>query len=85
MDYEQMKGKTIAAARQMRHKSATDDTGYLRLDFTDGSFLVIAATYGHYDQSHSCRGEYPTDLYIENNTDKIEQLETIEVWERARK
>jgi hypothetical protein len=85
MDYEDMQGKTIAAARQMRHNSNTDDTGYLRLDFTDGSFLVIAATYGMFDQSHSCAGEYPTDIYIENNMEEIEQLEPAEAWERARK
>jgi hypothetical protein len=85
MDYEDMQGKTIAAARQMRHKSDTNDTGYLRVDFTDGSFLVIAATYGSFDQGYSCAGEYPTDIYIVNDLKQIEQLEPIETWERARK
>ena len=40
-----------------------DDSGYLRLDFTDGTYCYIVAGYGGY--TGGSLDEYPTNIRIE--------------------
>ena len=56
-----IKGKTIAKATFMKDKNH-DDEGWLRLDFTDGTYCVIEAGYGCYTGDSA--DEYPTNIYI---------------------
>lgn len=56
-----LNGKTIHSTTRMC-KPPYDDTGWLRLDFTDGTHAIIIAGYmGYTGQSED---EYPTTIGI---------------------
>ena len=46
-EWRSLKGKTITKARQMR-LLGHDDSGFLRLDFSDGSHVTIEGGYDGY-------------------------------------
>ena len=54
-------GKTIASAETMK-RPGFDDSGWLRLAFTDGTIAVVVARYG--DWTGDSEDEYPTSIYI---------------------
>jgi len=57
-------GKTIANVTEMK-KPEYDDTGWLKLDFTDGTHCVIWASYCGY--TGDSEDEYPTCIGISND------------------
>ena len=58
-------GKTIATATVMKLPQF-DDSGWLRLTFTDGTSTIIVASYGSY--TGNSMDEYPTCIYqLEGN------------------
>ena len=59
MDLSLIIGKTIASARQYKHRNH-DDEGWLHITFTDGTQIVIIAGYGGY--TGQSEDEYPTLL-----------------------
>ena len=61
--FSDLSGKTIANAMQMKHPSC-DDSGWLRLAFTDGSAFDIEACYGGY--SGESVDEYPTLIFLKH-------------------
>ena len=61
-------GKTIAQVTKMR-KPEYDDTGWLKIDFTDGTHCVIWAGYGGW--TGGSEDEYPTCIGV---TDDVEGL-----------
>lgn len=58
-------GKTIAKVTRME-KPGYDDAGWLKLDFTDGSFCVIWAGYDDSSYTGNSEGEYPTRIGIDD-------------------
>ena len=59
---EQLIGKTITAATQMKRED-TDDEGFLRLVFSDGSSCVIVSDYIE-EWTGRSKNEYPTDISV---------------------
>ena len=66
MEYNGLIGKTITAATQKKLVDY-DDSGYLELQFSDGTKVIVVASYGSY--TGGSYGEYPTGIFI---TDKLE-------------
>lgn len=60
-EFENLIGKTIKSATQKKLKNC-DDTGFLVLDFTDGTTTTIVASYGGY--TGNSEDEYPTHIEI---------------------
>jgi hypothetical protein len=56
-------GKTISAIQKMKPVNY-DDTGYLKIMFTDGSTCYIVAGYSSY--TGQSEDEYPTTIGIYN-------------------
>lgn len=67
MKIKELEGKTIKSAVFMKDVSS-DDTGYMRLEFTDGEAIIIQ---GYYDecQSGSDGFEYATRISFYNTKD----------------
>lgn len=64
MKLQDLVGKTIKSAHFMKHIS-TDDTGYLKLNFTDDTEIIVQGYYE--DQwSGNSGGEYPTRINFYN-------------------
>ena len=61
-------GKTIAKVTEMK-KPEYDDTGWIKLDFTDGTHCVIWAGYGGY--TGDSEDEYPTCIGITDDADGL--------------
>jgi hypothetical protein len=61
-------GKTIAQVTEMK-KPEYDDTGWLKLDFTDGTHCVIWAGYDSY--TGDSEDEYPTCIGITDDVDGL--------------
>jgi hypothetical protein len=61
MNTQSLVGKTITSATKMRQREY-DDTGYLRLEFSDGTTCDIVAKYGMY--TGDSEDEYPTVLRV---------------------
>jgi len=61
-------GKTIARVTEMQ-KQGYDDTGWLKLDFTDGTHCVIWAGYGCY--TGESEDEYPTRIGISDDDEGL--------------
>ncbi len=62
MEFEDLVGKTIASAVQVKPYIGCDDEGCLQLEFTDGTKAAIMAAYGDY--TGDSYDEYPTYIYI---------------------
>lgn len=62
MNTKELIGKTIKAANIMQ-KQGYDDTGYLKLEFTDGTFVVIVSFYDE-EYTRNSEGEYPTRIEL---------------------
>jgi hypothetical protein len=61
-------GKIISNVENM-HKPGYDDSGWLRLTFTDGTSCIIESSYGTY--TGKSIDEYPSTLFI---LDDVENL-----------
>lgn len=61
MTFDDMVGKMIVDVRRMKPKEY-EDYGFLRIKFSDGTHVVIAAGYG--EHNNNSMGEYPTWLYL---------------------
>ncbi len=61
-------GKTIAKATKMKLPQY-DDTGWLKLEFTDGTSCVIVAGYGEW--TSESEDEYPTRIHIAENIENL--------------
>ena len=61
-------GKTVAKVARMK-KPEYDDSGWLKLEFTDGTFCVIVACYG--DFTGDSEGEYPTTIGISDSDEGL--------------
>ena len=66
MEIKDLIGKTITAA-SIEQLAATDDTGFLVLQFSDGSEAVIIAYYDSYTGNSD--DEYPTRIGITDTID----------------
>jgi hypothetical protein len=62
-------GKTIKSVEQCKAKD-TDDSGYLKITFTDDSFVFIESYYG--DFTGNSYDEYPTGINIFYNINLTE-------------
>ncbi len=62
MTFKELNGKTITRATKKKLKGF-DDEGYIKLFFSDGTSVIIVASYGGY--TGKSEDEYPTDIYIE--------------------
>ncbi len=69
MEFNDLIGKTICSAIQMKDADHPDD-GYLKLEFTDGTACVIIGCCGGYD-SDAANGEYPSRIYIERDVEGL--------------
>lgn len=61
-------GKTIAKVTEMK-KPEYDDTGWLKLDFMDGTYCVIVAELG--EHTGKSEDEYPTRIKISDNVEEL--------------
>lgn len=61
-------GKTISVITKMK-QPGYDDTGWLKLDFTDGTHCIICGDYGGY--TGESVDEYPTRIWIQENVDGL--------------
>lgn len=71
MDFQDLQGKTIAKATQMK-KPKYDDDGWLKLEFTDGTSCVILAGYGGY--TGESEDEYPIGIDVIESDDGLEPV-----------
>jgi hypothetical protein len=60
MKLQDLIGKTINSAYFMKHIS-TDDTGYIKLNFTDNTEIIIQG-YCDSEWTDNSQGEYPTRI-----------------------
>ena len=61
-------GKTITSVTEMKMPEF-DDTGWLKLDFSDGTYCVICAGYGSY--TGNSEDEYPTRIGISDSAEGL--------------
>lgn len=71
MNPQNLVGKTITSATQMKHPNY-DDNGWLLLKFSDGTECLITASYSGY--TGYSEDEYPTRIGLSDTT-----LETIDL------
>lgn len=72
-----IEGKTIAKVMKMENPDY-DDEGWLKLEFTDGTFCVIQAGYG--GNTGCSMGEYPTDIRITTDDETLVPIEGASVY-----
>lgn len=65
-------GKTIAKITKMK-KPQYDDTGWLKMDFTDGTHCIIWAGYDGW--TLKSEDEYPTRIGIADHVDGLVPLD----------
>jgi len=65
-DFKDLIGKTIVSAEQLEHPSY-DDSGWLKLTFSDNTSAVIISGYG--DHTGDSSDEYPTYISIVDGED----------------
>jgi len=75
MNIEDLNGKTIRAAYQMKMEKCDDD-GFLRLEFTDGTRCDVIAGYGGY--TGMSKDEHPTDISVDECDDSLIRCENAE-------
>ena len=63
MKLDQLIGKTIKNAQQLKHRN-WDDTGYILLEFTDDTKVLIESGYDEY--TGESVGEYPTLIKVKD-------------------
>jgi hypothetical protein len=63
--FDELIGKTITAATVKKYEKY-DDWGFLELQFTDGSNVIIEAGYGGY--TGKSIDEYQTQIWIRNDS-----------------
>jgi len=73
-NFEDMIGKTIISAKQMKLKGC-DDKGFLRLEFSDRTSCIIAGGYGEY--TGESESEYQTLICIGSRQEELEDMEDI--------
>ena len=66
MEFRDIEGKTIRSATHVK-RPATDDEGWLLLEFTDGTQCVVFSWYGGF--TGNSEDEYPTGIGISGNVD----------------
>jgi hypothetical protein len=73
MNFKDLIGKTIVAAKQKKLKNYDDD-GFLELQFSDNTKVIIIAFYDMNWTGHS-QDEYPTRIYVNDNyNDELEDI-----------
>lgn len=72
MDTKNIIGKTISAASLMK-RDGYDDEGWLKLEFSDGTFCVVVAGYGCY--TGNSNDEYPTYIDISDDISGLVPVE----------
>lgn len=73
-EFQQLIGKTIKKIESYKVKGY-DDTGNLKITFTDNSFVFIEAGYGNY--TGNSEDEYPTKINILPLNFQLFELEPI--------
>jgi hypothetical protein len=71
MEFKDLIGKTITDVKEMR-KPDYDDEAWLRIDFSDKTYCVFAASYGGY--TGKSEDEYPAYIAIQSNVEGIEEI-----------
>lgn len=66
-----MLGKTISAVERMCDKEFTDDTGFLKISFTDNTSVVVESLYGSGGTSARCEYDTGIDVHIPDETNTI--------------
>lgn len=75
MKYKELIGKTIESIYRCKLREY-DDTGYLMINFTDGTKVIIESGYS--DWTGNSLYEYPTNIIVYKATDeKISKLEIL--------
>ncbi len=69
MEFKDIEGKTIKSAKQMKLRMG-DDTGWLLLQFTDGTECAIEAYYSD-EYTGDSDAEYPTRIRIDSRVDHL--------------
>lgn len=72
MTFQDLVGKTITEAKQMKHKTF-DDEGFLHLVFSDGTEAFIVAAHDAW--SENAINEYPSAIYIYENEVNLIDIE----------
>lgn len=67
MEFSDLIGKTITNAIQMKLPN-NDDSGFLKLTFSDNTQAIIVGDYGGY--TGSSLDEYPTSIHIVNGDEE---------------
>lgn len=70
-----MIGKTIADATQMK-RPEYDDTGWIKLTFTDGTAVVITASFAEYNHRANVMDEYATRISVGGDDPELVPLYT---------
>ena len=71
-DFSELVGKTIVGAVKQRKKEYKDDTGFLRLSFSDGSYAVVMADYSDWNEDYEVEDEYATDIFLTERDDLVD-------------
>ncbi|MFA5391815.1 MAG: hypothetical protein WC331_10400 [Candidatus Omnitrophota bacterium] len=69
MKFEDLIGKTIIAAQQMKLKEH-DDTGFLRLQFSDNTHCIIEGGYRGY--TVDSEDDYQTHIWISSDERELD-------------
>jgi hypothetical protein len=69
MEFKDIEGKTIKSATQSKLRMG-DDTGWLVLEFTDGTQCAIEAYYSA-EYTGDSDGEHPTRIRIDARVDHL--------------
>lgn len=73
MDLDALEGKTILAVRK-KTKRGYDDTGYLEIQFTDGTSCIIVSGFDA-DWTGLSEGEYATTIGVAETVDDLVEPE----------
>ena len=74
VEFKDIEGKTIQSAKQMKLRMG-DDTGWLLLQFMDGTACVIEA-YSSNEYTGNSDAEYPTRIRIDGRVDHLIPVES---------
>lgn len=79
MKFVDLIDKTILKAKRLKLKEH-DDTGYLKLDFSDGTSCVIVSCFGGY--TGNSEDEYPTGIFIGDKEieEKLEEYDQTKMY-----
>ena len=64
-------GKTISSITRQAPKKYPDDTGFLKIEFTDDDSVVLCAYYNEWNEDARVEDEYATGICITQRDDLI--------------